>query len=463
MANVFQAVNSGYRDPYKTMTLKALEARAKAAQDQMNTALQPTQIANPYQGIAGMLDVAGAGMREGRVEQAGALGRADLADAMAHIDMQNGPDAATIARISVRDPELAQHLYDQAMERKNKQDEMKFQAGEHALDRTQRGDLQKEAEDATARNQGAQISSTEGIAARTQEGENTRLGATLGSQQSLETQREAASSLLESQKAGSAIELEKTKAGLTQSSKVGQIIGDYNKGAYNMPGEDQNHPNTMRRVQDAINAENQRYINAQPEGRYAVGSAEAAVKRHTDIITAADVSKHQMNNIRQLAEIGKRVQTGPGQALKLTLAPFAQIAGMDAPPDLPDLQAYSAIADKLAPNMRVQGAGSSSDFDAKQFLNSLPKISNLPGANQIIEATFAANDAVNQEAARIARLAQSEGPDRITWQEADRRIAALPNPFDNFKDYMKQMSGQLGTGTEEDPNDPLGRHKRPAP
>jgi hypothetical protein len=167
-----------------------------------------------------------------------------------------------------------------------------------------------------------------------------------------------------------------------------------------------------------------------------------------------------MNNIRHLSEIGKTVQTGPGQALKSVLAPFANMVGIDVG-DAPDLQAYKSIADKMAPNMRVVGAGASSDYDAKQFLSALPSIANLPRANQIIEATFAANDWTNQKAAEYARQAQSDGPDHITWQEADRKIAALPNPFDNFKQYMDEMRQKGvdvdGTG---DPNDPLGRNKK---
>src|SRR4051812_42433489 len=98
MPNIFQA-STGYRDPNKALTLKALEARSKAASDAVATAMQPQVVSDPMQGNAGIADVLGASMRQGRVDRAEATGRADLANIMAGVNMDSGPDMNQIAQI----------------------------------------------------------------------------------------------------------------------------------------------------------------------------------------------------------------------------------------------------------------------------------------------------------------------------------------------------------------------------
>lgn len=88
--------------------------------------------------------------------------------------------------------------------------------------------------------------------------------------------------------------------------------------------------------------------------------------------------------------------------------------------------------------MLPAGSGSSSDFDARQFLQSLPSIGNTPGGNQIITDTFQAVSQNKLDAAEIAQRAQSGD---IRWQDAERQIRALPNPYQRYREFRKNGGG----------------------
>ena len=84
--------------------------------------------------------------------------------------------------------------------------------------------------------------------------------------------------------------------------------------------------------------------------------------------------------------------------------------------------------------MRPAGAGATSDFDAKQFLSSLPNLGRTPEGNAIITATL---QAVQENKIKAAEIANKAFSSEITWQEADRQIAALVNPYEAFKKMKK--------------------------
>lgn len=171
-------------------------------------------------------------------------------------------------------------------------------------------------------------------------------------------------------------------------------------------------------------------------------SDEEAAKRLGDIAKEGQTASQMMSDMQQLADLGKQVKTGKGAQVLLALGPYAESLGIDVK-GLNEVQAYSKIIDRIAPNMRPAGSGATSDFDARQFLNSLPSVGSEPGANEIINGTFQAVAQNKMEAAEIARKAQRGD---IKWQDAEEQIAALPNPYTRFKEWQKSNGGAGSAG-----------------
>lgn len=167
-------------------------------------------------------------------------------------------------------------------------------------------------------------------------------------------------------------------------------------------------------------------------------SDKKASERLGEITTAGGPNATEfLGQIEQLADMGRMIGTGKTAEFKAAIGPYAEALGVPIE-GLGDLQAYEGIVARLAPQMRQAGSGASSDFDAKQFLLSLPRIGNTTEGNQLIADTFQAVYQNRIQAAEIAGLAYLP-PEQggITWQEAEKRIRALENPYAKFKEYRK--------------------------
>lgn len=97
---------------------------------------------------------------------------------------------------------------------------------------------------------------------------------------------------------------------------------------------------------------------------------------------------------------------------------------------LSDIQAANALLERLVPQQRLPGSGTMSDGDIKMFRNSLPRIINQPGGNQLIFDTMRGIAQYEQAQGDIAdRVANRE----INAAEGRRQIQALKNPLEDFK------------------------------
>lgn len=109
-----------------------------------------------------------------------------------------------------------------------------------------------------------------------------------------------------------------------------------------------------------------------------------------------------------------------------------QVAGdWGIPTDgLSDIQAASALIERLVPQQRQPGSGPMSDADLAGFKRSLPRIINQPGGNQLIFQTLRGITQYEIEMGAIAdRVANRE----INPSEARRQIQELHNPLGDFK------------------------------
>ena len=84
--------------------------------------------------------------------------------------------------------------------------------------------------------------------------------------------------------------------------------------------------------------------------------------------------------------------------------------------------AVQGIIARMAPSMRVEGSGSTSDIEVQKMMDSLGSLKNSPEANRLIHAAFKAKLNINLKRGRIVSKAQNGD---ITVKEARNQLQAL--------------------------------------
>jgi hypothetical protein len=95
-----------------------------------------------------------------------------------------------------------------------------------------------------------------------------------------------------------------------------------------------------------------------------------------------------------------------------------------------DIQAASALLERMVPEQRAPGTGPMSDADIKMFRGSLPSIINQPGGNQLIFQTLRGIAEYEMQMGEISDLVADRS---ITPAEGRKRIRELKNPLANYK------------------------------
>lgn len=171
--------------------------------------------------------------------------------------------------------------------------------------------------------------------------------------------------------------------------------------------------------------------------KFAEESDKAAAKRLNDIVEAGSAVPQMMDDLQTLATLGAQIGTGKGAQALAALGPYAEALGINIS-GLGEVQAYQAVTARLIPQMRPPGSGPQTDADARNLLNSIPTLGKTPEGNQLIIQTFQRIQQNRTQAAEIASrayLPKDQGG--ITWQEAEKQIRALANPYAEFKQFAK--------------------------
>lgn len=106
-----------------------------------------------------------------------------------------------------------------------------------------------------------------------------------------------------------------------------------------------------------------------------------------------------------------------------------------------DLVAAQSIVAGLIPKQRLPGAGSTSDYDARMFAQSLPSIWNKPGANEIILNTI---EAYSQYRLAVSNIIADVAADPSIQNKSGairEAIKALPDPFEQWKQARRSIGG----------------------
>lgn len=178
-------------------------------------------------------------------------------------------------------------------------------------------------------------------------------------------------------------------------------------------------------------------INLQSAGDAA--SQTARIKQFEKLAAEGAEAQTKAVDIENLRDLGRNIgPQGAKAGFKEALGPIAQAAGVEIK-DLADIQAYQSIVKRLTPQMREPGAGSSSNLDVQMFEKALPGLLMHPdGREMVLDVMKAGNDYTAEKAAIAqAALLTESLPGGISHAEAARRMQALPNPLDRFREFRK--------------------------
>jgi len=172
-------------------------------------------------------------------------------------------------------------------------------------------------------------------------------------------------------------------------------------------------------------------VDQKGEGEYAKTVGKSLGERMDAISKEGDSARQDSVLLGQLREIGGKITNmGAGAALQARLQQF----GINVGPNTDEIAAFGAIVDKLTPQQRVPGTGASSDLDVRMFKSALPNLIRTPGGNELILSTL---EAVSQDKAARAAIADRALTGELKPQDAIKELRALPDPMAALKDARK--------------------------
>ena len=174
-------------------------------------------------------------------------------------------------------------------------------------------------------------------------------------------------------------------------------------------------------------------LNNQQESEFSKEAGKLTAKRYNDLVDDVPNAKQMLSDIDTLRSLGTQIGTGKEAQIKAALGPYAELLGVKID-KLGEIQAYEAIINRLAPNLRVKGSGAQSDFELRNFMKSLPTVGNTPEGNEISSKVLEGLYNNKIAAAEIASRAMNK---EITPREADKLLRDLPDPMKEWRYYQK--------------------------
>lgn len=172
----------------------------------------------------------------------------------------------------------------------------------------------------------------------------------------------------------------------------------------------------------------------------AFGKADADTLK--TISDAGNTAIRNLGRIEQLDQLLQAAPTGAGAAIQQTLGEWGIPTS-----GLSEIQAVQAAINSLVPEQRQPGSGPMSDADLALFKQSLPRVINQPGGNQLIVNTMRA---IAQYDAEGAAIVQRRRNGEITTAQAFELLQNRKNPLDDFKVGAGTASPALPDGLTED-------------
>jgi hypothetical protein len=177
------------------------------------------------------------------------------------------------------------------------------------------------------------------------------------------------------------------------------------------------------------------------ENAFSATLGTAAGKRWDKYISEGQQAHDHLTDLNQMREISRRMGSqGAAANWKETLGPYAEAVGVNIE-GLSDIQAFSSIVQRLAPQQRVEGSGSTSDIEFKGMLKGMPQLFNNPAAREAILDTMEALKRQDVSRGEIAsRLATQE----ITRAQAEKELRSLSDPMLRFREWRNANRAEFG-------------------
>lgn len=170
---------------------------------------------------------------------------------------------------------------------------------------------------------------------------------------------------------------------------------------------------------------------ASKEGDLKLG---ANVKYFEGLRESGGAAQEQQVNLGTLRELSRELgNIGSEATLKEAIGPYAQSFGVEVK-GLSAIQSYSSIINKLTPQMRVPGSGTTSDKDLALFKSALPGLLQTEGTRELVMDMMQATTEVT---ARKGQIANQYLGGEIDMATAQRQLRALPEPLAMFNDFRK--------------------------
>jgi hypothetical protein len=175
-------------------------------------------------------------------------------------------------------------------------------------------------------------------------------------------------------------------------------------------------------------------VDQKGEGKFEEEFGKKQADRWNKYIESGDAAERKLVDITNMREISRRLGSqGAMAGLKETLGPYAEAVGLNID-GLSDIQAYTSIIQRLAPQQRAPGSGSTSDVEFKGFLKSLPGAVQNPIAR---EMTLDTMEALTRHEIGQAEIARKLAAGEIKRADAERELRAMPDPLKGFVEWRK--------------------------
>ncbi len=235
------------------------------------------------------------------------------------------------------------------------------------------------------------------------------------------------------------------------------LVNPAERAAHGIPADDK-RPYQLGPGNKLINppAETRVSIDQRTETAFNTEAGKLQAKKYADWADDAPAAKQMQSDISMLRDLGEKIKTGKLAEVRAVIGPYANALGVDVK-GLNEIQAFEAIVNRVAPQMRVKGTGSQSDFELRNFLKQFPSIGNTPEGNAIIDATLSGFVQNKLTAAEIGSKALSG---EISRSAADKAIRDLPDPMEGWRKFNKAQKNGMSTQTEQADPAALAEAKR---
>lgn len=196
-------------------------------------------------------------------------------------------------------------------------------------------------------------------------------------------------------------------------------------------------------VQDPFAPGGVRFIDRPNAGapgakKFAEEAAKQAADRYAAIVKHGDTQPSIMFDLLRMQELSDVI--GNPNAYNSFVQKYGgwmKSVGIN-PSVAPNLEQFSALISKMAPNLRPPGSGATSDFDLQQYINSLPQFMQTAEGRKAI---IAHQRAVAAYAVQQKSIAQQVLLGNLTRAQGEERLNALPDPHA----IWKEMTGRAET------------------